>query len=76
MGNHQGRELHLADDGFGQLGNQFSTGRIERCCMLVQQQNLRLSKGRHQQAERLSLPAGQQPYFGAQPVLQPDTQPV
>ncbi|MNW64333.1 hypothetical protein D3C74_426110 [compost metagenome] len=58
MGNHQRRELHLADDGFGQLSNQFRTGRIERCRMLIQQQNLRLGKGRHQQAERLPLPAG------------------
>ena len=42
--------------------------------MLVQQQELRLLEGGHQQGDRLALAAGQQAHLGRQPVLQAQTQ--
>ncbi|MNP85585.1 hypothetical protein D3C76_1853840 [compost metagenome] len=42
--------------------------------MLVQQQDLRLGEGSHQQAQRLPLPAGEHADLGSQTVLQTDAQ--
>ena len=56
-------------------GQHLKCGLGVQCCrVLVQQQELRLIHGSHEQGQRLSLTAGKQAHTGGQPVLQAQVQ--
>ena len=50
------------------------TFRVERCGMLVEQQQLRFQPRSHQQRQRLPLPAGQSPNGVFDPILKSHVQ--
>ena len=71
---HHGRQVLLRND---LVGNGEHLGRrlgVERRRVLVQQQQLRLFQRRHDERERLPLPAGQEAHLGRHAVFQPQPQ--
>ena len=71
---HQCGEIVACDDLFGDLQHFICGFRIERCGMLVEQQQIRLAQGGHQQGQRLTLTAGQQTNLTGHAVLQSQTE--
>ena len=71
---HQCGEIVACDDLFGDLQHLICGFRIERCGMLVEQQQIRLAQGGHQQGQCLTLTAGQQTDLTGHAVLQSQTE--
>ena len=74
MGDHQAGQAPLRHDLLRQRQHLLRRGGVERRGVFVQQQQLRLGNGGHQQRGRLPLAAGEQPHPGLEPVLQPQVQ--
>ena len=64
----------FGDDPPRQRQHLFRRGGVQRRRVLVQHQKLRRDHRRHQQRQRLPLPAGQQPHRRVHAVLQPQSQ--
>ena len=60
VGNHHGGELILAHDAVRQLEHLGRRRGVERRGVLVEQEQLRLLQGGHEQRQRLALAAGEQ----------------
>ena len=71
---HQCGEIVACDNLFGDLQHLICGFRIERCGMLVEQQQIRLAQGGHQQGQRLTLTAGQQTNLTGHAILQSQTE--
>ena len=72
VGDHQTGQVVFGHDLLCQLQHLIRRGGIKGGCMLVQQQQLGGDEGRHQQGQRLTLPAGEQPHRLLHPILQPE----
>lgn len=59
MGDHQSGQFVALDDFMGEPNDLVSALGIKRCRMLVQQQEVGLEPGSHEQRERLALSAGE-----------------
>ena len=74
VGDHQGGELLLRHHPLRQLHDLGGGLGVQRRRMLVQQQQLRLAEGGHQQRQRLPLAAGEGAYLGRKTGVQPQSQ--
>ena len=75
VGHHQRGALFFLDDLPRQVEHEGAGLRVQRRRVLVEQQDFRGLQGRHQQADRLSLTAGEQPHLVLQAVFQPQFEP-
>ena len=64
----------LRDDLIGEVKHLCRSGRVERGGMLVEQQQLRLLQGSHQQCDGLTLAAGEKADSRSHPILQTETE--
>ena len=71
VGDHQTGQVVFGHDLLCQLQHLIRCGGVEGGGMLVQQQQLGGDEGRHQQGQRLTLPAREQPHRLLHPILQP-----
>ena len=71
---HHGGEVVTRDDLLGELEHLIGGFRVERRRVLIEQQQIRLTQGRHQQGQRLTLTAGQQADLARHAVLQTQTE--
>ena len=74
VGDHEGGEVVLLHDLVGQSQHLVSGLGVQSGSVLVQQQQLRLLQGGHQQRQRLTLTAGEQAHLGGKAVLKPQIQ--
>ena len=74
VGDHQRGQVVLPDQAVGDVHDPLGRLGIQRRGVLVQQQQLGLLQGGHQQRQRLTLSAGEGAYLGGQAVLQTQTQ--
>ena len=74
VGHHHGGQAVFGHDAVRELQHLGGGLGVEGGGVLVQQQELGLLQGGHQQRQRLPLTAGEQPYLGGQSILQPQTQ--
>ena len=70
MRHHQARQLLFRRDARGHGKDLLCRTGVERCGMLVEQQELRSGDRRHQKRQRLPLTAGQEPHRLPQPIFQ------
>ena len=71
---HEGCEMTAVHDIRRDPEYLFRCLRVEGCGMLIEQQQLRVGHGSHEQGECLALAAGEQAYLGFQPVLESEVQ--
>ena len=76
VGDHERRQTVFLDDLVRQLQNLCCRRRVERCGVLVKQQQLRLLQRRHQKRQCLPLTAGQKPDLVGHALFQPQPQRV
>ena len=74
VGHHHGGQAVFGHDAVGELQHLGGGFGVKGGGVLVQQQELGLFQGGHQQRQRLPLTAGEQPHLGGQPILQPQPQ--
>mgnify|MGYP000982727252 CR=1 FL=1 len=74
VGDHQRGQVVLPDQAVRDIHDPLGRLGIQRRGVLVQQQQLGLLQGGHQQRQRLTLSAGEGAYLGGQAVLQTQTQ--
>ena len=74
VGDHHSGQLLISDDAVGGVQHLLRCFGIQRRCMLVQQQQLGLAQGGHEQGQCLTLAAGEQTDLGGQTVFQTQIQ--
>ena len=74
VGDHQRGQVVLPDQAVGDVHDPLGRLGIQRRGMLVQQQQLGLLQGGHQQRQRLTLSAREGAHLGGQAILQTQTQ--
>ena len=74
VGDHEGGEVVLLHDLVGQSQHLVSGLGVQSGSVLIQQQQLGLLQGGHQQRQRLTLTAGEQAHLGGEAVLKPQIQ--
>ena len=74
VGDHQRGQVVLPDQAVRDIHDPLGRLGIQRRGMLVQQQQLGLLQGGHQQRQRLTLSAGEGAHLGGQAILQTQTQ--
>ena len=74
VGDHHGGQLVFAHDAVRQLEHLGRRRGVERRGVLVEQQQLRLLQGGHQQRQRLTLTAGEQADLRRHAILKPEAE--
>ena len=72
VGYHQRRNVVVVDDLIGQFHHRFRGFWVEGGRMLIEQEKLGRPHRRHEEGDRLSLPARETADFGIESILQPE----